>query len=140
MKQDCIEQTAKIIAVEHEEITVVINRKSACSSCHAKAACTSLDKKDHVLTLQTPDAHKYIVGEEVKIQMATSLGTKAVMIGFVLPTTILIVIIAVFSSLFPELNQGLIAIFALFAYVVYCLLLYASRHKLNSQFKFTIKK
>ncbi|MDR0790601.1 MAG: SoxR reducing system RseC family protein [Bacteroidales bacterium] len=138
-ESNCLNQIATVIERSNNAVKVVIHRQSACASCHAKAACTSLDKKDQTINVKTNDAQSYEIGEEVQILIAQSLGLKAVVLAFIVPLIVLLAVVIVLTKYFPTLNQSIIAVIALLSYFVYCFLLYSLRNKIDRHFVLKIQ-
>lgn len=139
MREDCVEQKGIVIKKQEDKVVVKIEQKSTCSSCHARGACTSLDKKDKEIEVKTKDAENYNVGDEVIITISTKLGLKAVLIAFVLP--LILLVIALFLSIkFFSLTQSLSALISLIVVAAYYFLLYKQNHLLSKEFTFSIKE
>ena len=139
MENNCFQQVATVIEQDSNKVKVLIERQSACASCHAKAACTSLDKKNQIISIQTEDARNYKEGERVRILITQSLGLKAVVLAFVVPAAILISAVAIQVKCFPMLDQSLAALVALLCYLVYYLLLYRFRARIDRHFVIKIR-
>lgn len=79
-----------IVKTIHDgKLEVQITRNSACSTCHAKGACTSQDVKEQIITI-TDYSDGLKEGDAVSIIADSSLGMKAVLYAFVIPLVILI--------------------------------------------------
>lgn len=139
MKEDCVEQKGIVIKKQEDKVVVKIEQKSTCSSCHARGACTSLDKKDKEIEVKTKDAENYNVGDEVTITISTKLGLKAVLIAFVLPLILLVIALFLSIKVF-SLTQSLSALISLIVVAVYYFLLYKQNHLLSKEFTFSIKE
>ncbi|MDR1847898.1 MAG: SoxR reducing system RseC family protein [Bacteroidales bacterium] len=139
MKNECFEKNGQVVAVCEGKIKVKIERKSACVSCEAGKFCTSLDKKEQILSIVTNSAD-FHTGDEVIVQIRESLGMRAVVLSFVVPTLILVCAVFLLKSTFPLLNEGLIALIAIVFYSVYYFLLYIFRGKINKTFRLTVRK
>ncbi len=139
MREDCVEQKGVVIKKETDKLTVKIEQKSTCSSCHARGACTSLDKKDREIEIKTKDIADYQIGDEVIVSITTKLGFKAVLIAFILPLILLLIAIFASVNLF-SLSQALSALIALVIIAIYYLILYKQNNKLTKEFNFQIKK
>ncbi|MBO7277015.1 MAG: SoxR reducing system RseC family protein [Bacteroidales bacterium] len=139
MREDCVEQKGVVIKKEKDKLTVKIEQKSTCASCHARGACTSLDKTDKEIEIKTKDTADYQIGDEVIISIAVKLGLKAVLIAFVLPLVLLLIILFANIKLF-NLSQSLSALVSLVFIAIYYLILYKQNHKLSKEFNFQIKK
>ncbi len=139
MREDCIEQKGIVIKKQEDKITVKIEQKSTCASCHARGACTSLDKKDKEIDIKTKDVENYNIGDELVITISTKLGLKAVFIAFIIP--LLLLVIALFLSIkIFSLAQSLSAFISLIVVALYYFLLYKQNLFLSKQFNFSIKE
>lgn len=139
MREDCVEQKGIVIKKQEDKLVVKIEQKSTCSSCHARGACTSLDKKDKEIEIKSKDAANYNIGDEVIITISTKLGMKAVLIAFVLP--LILIVLALFLSIkIFSLSQSLSALISLLVLSAYYFLLYKQNLFLSKQFNFTIKE
>lgn len=139
MREDCVEQKGIVIKKQEDKLVVKIEQKSTCSSCHARGACTSLDKKDKEIEIKSKDIANYNIGDEVVITISTKLGMKAVFIAFVLP--LILIVLALFLSIkIFSLSQSLSALISLVVLAAYYFLLYKQNLFLSKQFNFTIKE
>lgn len=139
MREDCVEQKGIVIKKQEDKLVVKIEQKSTCSSCHARGACTSLDKKDKEIEIKSKDAANYNIGDEVIITISTKLGMKAVFIAFVLPLILLVIALFLSIKIF-SLSQSLSALISLVVLAAYYFLLYKQNLFLSKQFNFTIKE
>lgn len=139
MKEDCVEQKGIVIKKQEDKVIVKIEQKSTCSSCHARGACTSLDKKDKEIEIKTKDTQNYNIGDEVIITISTKLGMKAVFIAFVLPLILLVIALFLSIKLF-SLTQSLSALVSLLVVAAYYVLLYKQNLFLSKEFNFLIKE
>ena len=139
MREDCVEQKGIVIKKQEDKLVVKIEQKSTCSSCHARGACTSLDKKDKEIEIKSKDTANYNIGDEVIITIITKLGMKAVFIAFVLP--LILIVLALFLSIkIFSLSQSISALISLLVLSAYYFLLYKQNLFLSKQFNFTIKE
>lgn len=139
MKEDCVEQKGIVIKKQEDKVIVKIEQKSTCSSCHARGACTSLDKKDKEIEIKTKDTQNYNIGDEVVITISTKLGLKAVFIAFVLPLILLVIALFLSIKLF-SLTQSLSALVSLLVVAAYYFFLYKQNLFLSKEFNFLIKE
>lgn len=139
MKKDCVEQKGIVIKKQEDKVIVKIEQKSTCSSCHARGACTSLDKKDKEIEIKTKDTQNYNIGDEVIITISTKLGLKAVFIAFVLPLILLVIALFLSIKLF-SLTQSLSALVSLLVVAAYYFFLYKQNLFLSKEFNFLIKE
>jgi sigma-E factor negative regulatory protein RseC len=139
MREDCVEQKGIVIKKQEDKVVVKIEQKSTCSSCHARGACTSLDKKDKEIEIKTKDIENYNIGDKVIIAISTKLGMKAVLIAFVLPLVLLTIAMFLSIKIFL-LSQSLSALISLIVVAAYYFLLYKQNHRLSKEFTFLIKE
>jgi sigma-E factor negative regulatory protein RseC len=139
MKEDCVEQKGIVIKKQEDKVIVKIEQKSTCSSCHARGACTSLDKKDKEIEIKTKDTQNYNIGDEVIITISTKLGMKAVFIAFVLPLILLVIALFLSIKLF-SLTQSISALVSLLVVAAYYFFLYKQNLFLSKEFNFLIKE
>ena len=124
-------------SISEDKVSVRILAKSACSSCHAKGACTIADVEEKIIEVEneTPDRMKE--GDQVMVRMEESLGRKAVLLGYVLPLVVLLVSIIVFISLLK--HEGLAALLSILMLVPYYSTLFLFRKKIHKEFRFRIQ-
>ena len=123
MREDCVEQKGVVIKKQQDKIIVKIEQKSTCSSCRARGACTSLDKKDKEIEIKTQDTQNYNIGDEVIITITTKLGMKAVLIAFVLPLILLVIALFLSIKLFSlaQSISALVSLLVVAAYYFFCI-------------------
>ena len=139
MREDCVEQKGIVIKKQEDKLVVKIEQKSTCSSCHARGACTSLDKKDKEIEIKSKDIANYNIGDEVVITISTKLDMKAVFIAFVLPLILLVIALFLSIKLF-SLTQSLSALVSLLVVAAYYFFLYKQNLFLSKEFNFLIKE
>ena len=133
-----IEHEGIIEKVKGNNITVRILQKSACSECHARAACMASDSKEKLVDIwdYTGMFHE---NERVLIEGKKSIGYKAVFWAFVLPLLFLILVL-VLSLKIWNLSDIKAALASLVALVPYYGVLYFFRNRMANSFRFNIKK
>ena len=118
---DCKEGT--ISQIKDDRIVVLIERRSACSTCHARGACLSSDKDEQLI-----EVSDYPLGVQVgdRVRLFPAKGgspLKAVLFAFVIP----IILLAVLSI---GMNMAGVSEEILLVSLVGVLLLYAGLLKL----------
>ena len=140
-KTDNIEHPGVVTSVTGEFITVEILNKSACAACHAKGVCIASDES--IRTIDIPQsistlACDYQVGEEVKVLLKASLGTRAIWICYVVPLILLIATIFVFTKI--GVSELITSITVLAILAVYYLFIYLFKNIISKDFTFSIEK
>lgn len=116
---------------------VTIVNQSACSTCHAKGACTVSDYQDKEIEINEFSGN-YQPGQEVTVVFKESKGFSALLWGYVLPfLVVLITLIVVLEITDDELKAGLISLAVLIPYYT---TLYFLRHHLKKIFKFEVEE
>jgi len=135
---DRIEHEGVIIGIDSDFISVEILSQSACSSCNAKSMCSMSEVKAKIIQVENRGFNLYEKGERVNVLLKRSLGFRALWISYLIPLVIALVLLVVLSTVsVDELSMGLsvLAIIALYYFVVYLL-----RDKIKKDFIFTIEK
>lgn len=110
---------------------------SGCSSCEIKGACSVSDVEEKSVMVNTDNVGQYKPGQTITIEMKQSLGTWAVLLGYVFPFLVLFTGLIIFIS--AGLDQGLAGILALSLLIPYYLTLYVLRNFLGSRFNYSIR-
>ncbi len=122
--------------VESGKVFVKIESLSACANCHARGACSSLDKSSKIIEAYADEPIS--VGESVIVEMSESLGLLAVFYVFVIPMIIFLIFMGVIYSFTG--NDFLSVISASSTFVVYFFILYRMKHRLTKSFIFRARK
>ncbi|HHX31489.1 MAG TPA: SoxR reducing system RseC family protein [Bacteroidales bacterium] len=133
-----IEHEGIIEKVKGNNITVRILQKSACSDCHARAACMASDSKEKLVDIRDYTG-MYQENESVIIEGKKSIGYKAVFWAFVLPLLFLILVLVLSLTLW-NLSDTKAALASLVALIPYYCVLYFFRNRMANSFRFSIKK
>ena len=133
-----IEHEGIIEKVKGNNITVRILQKSACSDCHARAACMASDSKEKLVDIWDYTG-MFQENESVIIEGKKSIGYKAVFWAFVLPLLFLILVLVLSLTLW-NLSDTEAALASLVALIPYYCVLYFFRNRMANSFRFSIKK
>jgi len=133
-----IKHDGRITAINGKDITVTILAKSACTSCEAKGLCNSSEMKDKDIHINYLGAQNWEIGEVANVTMKPSMGTKAVLFGYIYPFLFLITTLIIVANITS--NEIIIGLSTLGGVGVYYTLLWILRNKLNSTFVFELEK
>lgn len=134
---ECVVQEGIIDSVSDISVKVRILQVSACSGCHAKGVCSSVDQKERIIDVLS-DGNTYQQGDKVSIYGKRSWGLKAVFWAFFLPFILIVSSLVLLSSVqTSELFVGLLSIAILIPYFI---ILSLFKYQLKKNFSFTIKK
>jgi len=120
-----------------DKVFVKILSMSACSSCHAKGMCNVAEVEEKVVELKKDPQREVKVGDQVTLEMKKSLGSYAVLLGYIVPFFLLIGVLIL--VLFLSGNEGAAGLSAILSLIPYYWLLYIYRKKLKNTFSFMIQ-
>lgn len=96
------------------------------------------ESSEKVLTVITPEAFLYAVGESVEVSMEQHMGVKALIFAYILPFILIITILLVLLEIgTSELCAGLASLGSL---VVYYIVLWVFRGRMAREITFCIQK
>ena len=136
-KKEDISHPGIIEQVVDDKVFVKILSMSACSSCHAKNMCNVAKVEEKVVEVRRDPRRTLKVGEQVTLTMRKSLGTLAVMLGYVVPFLLLMAVL-ILVLLITD-NEGAAGLAGILILIPYYWLLYIFRDKLKSTFSFMIE-
>lgn len=136
LPQDNITHEGIISHIDKETITVMIVSKASCASCQVAGACSASDVEEKNVNIKRGLNDNYIVGDKVTIMMDQSLGTWAVMFGYIFPFLVLLFGLILFTQIME--SEGLTGLLALLLLVPYYLVLYLLRRRMERKFQFKI--
>lgn len=87
-----------IDSISRGVVHVRIVQSGACSSCKVASYCNSAESKEKIIDVKCADTQQYAVGQDVTVMAAPSVGAKAVVLAFIIPTIILLATIAICVS------------------------------------------
>ena len=111
MKKNIVTHPGIIKKVEPNRVEVAIMVTSGCASCEIKGACSVSDVEEKSVMVSVENADEFKIGQPITIEMSQSLGTWAVLLGYVFPFLVLFIGLIIFIKL--GLDQGLAGILAL---------------------------
>ncbi len=133
-----IKHAGKVIQVTSGEVVVMIEAEGACAACRAKVLCGMSESQDKLISVATPAAMSYQVGETVEVSVQQQMGIKAVMIAYVFPfLLVMAVLLGLLESGTGELTAGLSSLGLL---AVYYGVLMLFRHRIAKDIVFEIHK
>ena len=133
---DNIAHPGIIEQIKDDKIFVKILSMSACSSCHAKGMCNVAEVEEKVVEVRKDPQRNFKIGEQVSVTMKKSLGSYAVMLGYILPFFLLMGVLIL--VLFLTDNEGVAGLSAILILIPYYWLLYIYRSRIKSTFSFML--
>lgn len=138
MQADTVAHRGEVVSVTGSRVKVLLRSASACSSCHAKGACSSADFQDKYIETQVSAEQTYIVGEKVWVSCNDKQGFYALFWAYVFPMILVVVLLFFcFSFWKDELKAGLVSLAVLPFYYAF---LYVGRRFFAKKLHMKIKK
>jgi len=122
--------------VEGGKISVSVISKAGCASCQLKGSCSVGEVEEKVVEMNLPKGFSFKEGQMVTVEMKQSLGTIAVLLGYVFPFLVVLLSLILFLNL--GLDQGLAGIFSLLLLVPYYGLLYWLKDFFAKKFQYNV--
>ncbi|MBP5741790.1 MAG: SoxR reducing system RseC family protein [Bacteroidales bacterium] len=133
-----ISHIGRIKTVGPEFTTVEIISESACSACHAAGLCTAAEAVKKDVTVPTDLRAGFTPGETVSVNLRKSMGTKAVVLAYVVPLFILLILVVSLS--FTNIHELVVGTIALVGIGLWYLVIYMLRGRLSSEYLFYIDR
>lgn len=134
-----IEHRGVVERVEGSHVTVRIVQYSACSSCQAKAMCSSSDKKEKLIDVYTPYSTEYKRGDVVNVCASLTMGRNAVTLAFAIPL-LTVILWALASQLLLNVSEICSALTSLAILAAYYVALGFFKDKISRKFSFWIER
>ncbi|MBU0488688.1 MAG: SoxR reducing system RseC family protein [Bacteroidetes bacterium] len=136
-KDEEIVHPGMITGIEPGIVTVKIMSVSACSTCHAKGACTAADMEDKIIQIKTASFSQMSVGQQVSVVMKRTLGIRALMFGYLFPFLVLTTSLIIYTIVLDR--EGIAGLLALSTLIPYFLILYVFRNRIGKHFVFQLR-
>lgn len=137
MEKNKVTHPGIVSSIDGNNLDISIIVRSGCASCEIKGACTVSDVETKSVIVTVEDPENYKINQSVTVVMKQSLGTWAVLLGYVFP--FIVVLLSLIITLNLGLEQGLAGLISLFILIPYYLAIYVSRNYLSSKFKYSIR-
>ena len=132
-----IEHSGFVTRIEGKNIQVQIIQMSACSSCHAKGACSAADMDEKFVDVESTD-DTLRIGDQVNIVGESSTGLFAVLLAFVIPFVLILTSLFVLRDFVP--NEAVSGTISLALLIPYFIILSLFNKKLKKKLQFKIEK
>lgn len=132
-----IEHSGFVTRIEGKNIQVQIIQMSACSSCHAKGACSAADMDEKFVDVESTD-DSLRIGDQVNIVGESSTGLLAVLLAFVIPFMLILTSLFFLRNIVP--NEAVSGTVSLALLIPYYIILSLFNKKLKRKLQFRIEK
>lgn len=138
MKESIVTHSGMVQNISDGRALVSIIAKSACISCQIKGSCSLSDVEEKIIEVDLYKDDKDIkVGAQVTVEMKESLGTWAVLLGYVFPFLLVFISLVIFT--FIGLDEGLAGLFSVLVLAPYYIIMYLSSRFLRKRFTYRIQ-
>lgn len=134
---DELSHQGTITNLDDQNYYVSIVSKSACSSCHSRGFCSVSEMQEKIIVISRVPGNLYKIGDNVVVIMNKTMGTKAVIMGYLVPFIVLLATLIVTFSMTG--NEGVAGIMSLAIVAIYFAVLYLFRDRFRKTFRFTIR-
>lgn len=135
MNSTSVQHTGVVDEIHGSHVRVRFTAHSACSSCHAKGACSLSELETKYVEVKNT-SYDLQVGDKVQVLLENKLGLKAVWYGYVIPLLLLVGTMTLTISVLND--EGLAALLSIGILVPYYLILYLLRNRLSETFRFSL--
>lgn len=122
--------------IDDNTIDVSIISMASCVSCHAKGACSASDMKEKIVQVKPLANRDYQVGDQVVIAIKQSVGTWAVLFGYVFPLIIVVLALIILTNIIQD--EGIAGLISISILAPYYGILYLTRKKMADNFEFKL--
>ncbi|MBO7481896.1 MAG: SoxR reducing system RseC family protein [Bacteroidales bacterium] len=133
-----ISHTGTVKSIEGNVATIEIQVSSACATCKATSFCGSSESGSRTIEAHIGSDQNVSVGDDVRVLMTQVMGTKAIVIGYVIPSVV--VLVGLFVLIGVGVNEGIAALVSLVLLTAYYVVLYLLRDRIKKVFNFRIEK
>lgn len=123
--------------VNEQTLFVSIISTATCASCQVKGACSASDMKEKIVVVKRTADREYQVGEKVEIAINQSVGTWAVLLGYVFPLIVVVVALIIFTNMMD--NEGTAGLLSVGLLIPYYGILYLTRKMTADSFEFKLQ-
>lgn len=135
---DYIDHTGIVMSVNcrSNTVTVKIDECDDCGGCPASKICEATGQTENTVTIVSPHACSYKVGDIVTVRGTEQMHRKAIIYATVLPSVALVaVMVGVYLATFNQLAAALSGIGIT---IIFYIVLWACRNKIAHEFSFSI--
>ncbi|GEM_PF-2134763 len=136
---DCNTSEARILNIEGNTLSVLVEQKQGCMSCAAASLCEKTSKYGKSIDVVQNNAKDFYVGERVMLNVPQNKIYKALMLAFGYPLLI-VAMLCLISYYLLSVNDMFIVLIGITGIVIYYFVLYLCRHKTFFNFSLFVTK
>ncbi|OYT16509.1 MAG: RseC/MucC family positive regulator of sigma(E) [Bacteroidetes bacterium 4572_77] len=132
-----ITHSGLIKQINDQKIIVSIVSMASCASCQVKGACSASDVEEKIVEVKRKKETNYKVGDIVTVVIDQSVGTWAVLFGYVFP--LIVVVVALIITTNTMESEGLAGLLSVALLIPYYFGLYLSKQIMSDNFEFRLQ-
>jgi sigma-E factor negative regulatory protein RseC len=133
---DRIQHDGIIKQINADSIYVSIVSMATCASCQVKGACSASDMQEKIVEVKKEEGRSYEIGHKVTITIDQSVGTWAVLLGYVFPLILVVTSLIILTSIMVD--QGSAGLISIGLLIPYYSILYFTRKFTANKFEFKL--
>ena len=126
-----------VLSTSGELAHVEIVQTSACAACKARSMCMSSESQQKYIDAVMLEPMK--TGDRVEVEVRERLAWKAILLAYILPFVVMMAVIAILDYA-TDWSEAIIGTLSLCAIALYYIGLSVFKHRLQTQFTFSVRK
>ncbi len=137
MKNKIVTHPGIIKNIKNDRVEVSIMVTSGCASCEIQGACSVSEVEEKSVMVKMEDPNQFKVNQSIIIEMQQSMGTWAVLLGYIFPFLVLFLSLIILTS--TGMDQGMAGVLSILLMLPYYFTLYVLRKYLGTKFNYSIR-
>jgi sigma-E factor negative regulatory protein RseC len=133
-----VTHNGEVVKTNQSIVTVRLTNGTECEGCAAAKLCHVSGSDSGLIDVHTADAATFTTGDRVVLEGAERLHRKAIRLATLYPTIAIIATMVLVYLL--TANETLAALSGLSVMILFFIILYLCRNRLDKEFIFTIRK
>ncbi len=137
MKKEVITHPGFVKELSSNSAKISIAVSTGCASCQVKGACNVGEMDEKLIEIPLSSGQTLSLGQQVVIEMKQSLGTWAVLFGYIFPFLVVLLSLIILTSM--DIEEGIAGLISLGLLLPYYLALYALKGSMKKHFSYQIQ-
>ncbi len=137
MKNKIVTHPGIIKSIKDDKVEVSIMVTSGCASCEIKGACAVSEVEEKSVLVKMDNPSKFKINQSIIIEMQQSLGTWAVLLGYIFPFLVLFLSLIILIG--TGMDEGMAGVLSILLMLPYYFTLYLLRKYLGTKFNYSIR-
>ena len=132
-----VKRIGRVVAIDGRVATVLVQRQTACAECKANTTCHSTECEKMHISVLLDKGQILSVGQQVAVGVNDKKALYSVLMGYDLPLLVFCVVCLVASACTDR--EGIVAVAGLVSVVLYYIVLFVFRRKLDTYFSCSLE-